>query len=702
METPRVEGGNPPLAIEWVPQDVDLSVQSMMVYNPKGMASRMLAIPQELLPPMSGNAEWPAHTTANQFFKILQELVGKLINQRLSGVEGQVNEMLELMQAREDVLRKAQSEMQGQVMFLAHQVREMAEVDELSQMDWQPTSTIIIPDFEKIIEEKVNQRLYHRRTSRGVPPPIPAGRKKKERRSLLEPPVRSHRRSSRSPSPYVPRSPSEGDSHPSSLADSDLQVFGTGEPTPTPAMQASGSGRGPFGGEWVETFTRGSERMAATQPPPSPPQRSNPPPQQERSVPPPSGPPAPPAGGVAGGAPDPGDSSGDDGEDGEPNPRRHPNRWKSWQKKKIKKELEMAGFVDAVRAVVGKDKKKDDEPTSTGKSPDPQSFDGNPEELERFLRQLSNKFALERRHYKQDIDKIRYASLLLKGNAAKWYEAYHLHIDSSAADYIRGRHEPLDASFATWDRFVASLRSSFGSRLTREKAVREFEKLEHSKGIDAFLDELTRLIWQTGYSDDVVKDKISRSLNKELSKDWSKVLDKPDSLAGWLVRLREMGHNNERWEEQYGNSKSLSKSAKASGGKKGEGSKGNGGNQKGSGDSSKGKKRDGGWKDKSVELKGIPKKLLDERGDANKCLKCGKDNHKWFECWSKEPVTTKVAAGAKRKAQKEPKEEKAEDKPSKKSKTASAKKEEKAVTAAISHNIIEVSEDEDMDKAWAE
>jgi hypothetical protein len=54
-----------------------------------------------------------------------------------------------------------------------------------------------------------------------------------------------------------------------------------------------------------------------------------------------------------------------------------------------------------------------------------------------------------------------------------------------------------------------------------------------------------------------------------------------------------MGHNNERWEEQYGNSKSLSKSATASGGKQGEGSKGNSGNQKGSGDSSKGTKRDG-------------------------------------------------------------------------------------------------------------
>jgi hypothetical protein len=330
-----------------------------------------------------------------------------------------------------------------------------------------------------------------------------------------------------------------------------------------------------------------------------------------------------PAGGVAGGAPDPGDSTGDDGEDWEPNPRRYPNRWKRWQRKKIKQDLEMVGFVHAVRAGVGKDKKKDDEPTSTGKSPDPQSFDGNPEELERFLRQLSTKFALERRYYKQDIDMIRYASFLLKRNAAKWYEADHLHIDSSAADYIRGRQGPLDASFALWDRFVASSRSAFGSRLTREKAVREFEKLEHSKGIDAFLDELTRPIWQTGYSDDVVKDKISRSWNKELSKDWSKVLDKPDSLASCPISLREMGHNNERWEEQYGNSKSLSKCAKASGGKKGEGSKGNGGNQKGAEDSSKGKKRDGGWKDKSVESKGIPRKVLNERGDEHKCLKYG-------------------------------------------------------------------------------
>jgi len=43
-----------------------------------------------------------------------------------------------------------------------------------------------------------------------------------------------------------------------------------------------------------------------------------------------------------------------------------------------------------------------------------------------------------------------------------------------------------------------------------------------------------------------------------------------------------------------------------------------------------------------VELKGIPKALLDEKGDKKKCLKCGKDNHKWFKCWTKEPVIGKV------------------------------------------------------------
>jgi len=56
------------------------------------------------------------------------------------------------------------------------------------------------------------------------------------------------------------------------------------------------------------------------------------------------------------------------------------------------------------------------------------------------------------------------------------------------------------------------------------------------------------------------------------------------------------------------------------------------------------------WKDKAVELKGIPKAFLDERGQGGKSLTCGKDGHNWYDCWCKQPVIGKVA-GNKRKAQ---------------------------------------------------
>lgn len=41
--------------------------------------------------------------------------------------------------------------------------------------------------------------------------------------------------------------------------------------------------------------------------------------------------------------------------------------------------------------------------------------------------------------------------------------------------------------------------------------MHEFEKQEDLKGIDRILDVLSWLIWQTGYSDEVVEDKISCS-----------------------------------------------------------------------------------------------------------------------------------------------------------------------------------------------
>jgi len=50
------------------------------------------------------------------------------------------------------------------------------------------------------------------------------------------------------------------------------------------------------------------------------------------------------------------------------------------------------------------------------------------------------------------------------------------------------------------------------------------------------------------------------------------------------------------------------------------------------------------WRNKDSELAGISAELLEERKKADVCLKYGKGMHKWYEYWSKSPVTTKVMA----------------------------------------------------------
>ena len=47
-------------------------------------------------------------------------------------------------------------------------------------------------------------------------------------------------------------------------------------------------------------------------------------------------------------------------------------------------------------------------------------------------------------------------------------------------------------------------------------------------------------------------------------------------------------------------------------------------------------------KDKSAELKGILADILEEQKKGDMSLKCGKGPHKWYECFSKQPVTTKT------------------------------------------------------------
>ena len=62
------------------------------------------------------------------------------------------------------------------------------------------------------------------------------------------------------------------------------------------------------------------------------------------------------------------------------------------------------------------------------KMKDPEPFTGNPEDLERFLLQVDNKFEMEPNRFPDDVRKIRYAGQLMKDRAHKWYWTYHLQI----------------------------------------------------------------------------------------------------------------------------------------------------------------------------------------------------------------------------------------------------------------------------------
>jgi len=94
--------------------------------------------------------------------------------------------------------------------------------------------------------------------------------------------------------------------------------------------------------------------------------------------------------------------------------------------------------------------------------------------------------------------------------------------------------------------FNHSFQSFFGDRVRRDEAVSKWNKLTQTAGIDAFLDKIVQLMWKTGYSSEVVDDKISQGLNMELALDWAKVAVKPDTLHERIQLIHHMGNILER------------------------------------------------------------------------------------------------------------------------------------------------------------
>ena len=177
-----------------------------------------------------------------------------------------------------------------------------------------------------------------------------------------------------------------------------------------------------------------------------------------------------------------------------------------------------------MKAIIADKKRRD-----KADAPKPQPYKGDPEDLGRFIRQLENVWVLKSHKFKKDITKIRYPADLLQRNdtdrhrdPVKWYEAYHPNIDLAAACRLPGGAKAtLDPVWSRWSVFVESLRASFATRVGREQAVNQWQELKHTDSIDDFLDSLTNLMWCTGYSEEVAKDKMVRGLNKEIGLAWA-------------------------------------------------------------------------------------------------------------------------------------------------------------------------------------
>ena len=146
---------------------------------------------------------------------------------------------------------------------------------------------------------------------------------------------------------------------------------------------------------------------------------------------------------------------------------------------------------------------------------------------------------------------------------------------------------------------------------------------------------------------------MKRSLNYKLAKKWTAERNKRYSVDEQIKLVRNLGHNLEKYEQ----SRRLDKGKGRAEDRLGLSSRKPEDNRTGKRESKQDKKRRGDgnkdWKDKKVELAGIPADMLKERMTAGSCQKCEKGNHKWYDCYSKEAVKTKVA-GFKKACKEEP------------------------------------------------
>ena len=173
-------------------------------------------------------------------------------------------------------------------------------------------------------------------------------------------------------------------------------------------------------------------------------------------------------------------------------------------------------------------------------------FHGDADDLKRFVLDVESKFDYHRKALYKDMDKISLIVPLLEEKAKKWYENIYVNINRHAVAR-QGVEFDKNNKLWKWNTFFALLQSSFGQSLTRDKSVQEWNRLHHRDGnIDYFLNRIHNLIYATGYTGEMVKDKIKEGLTDEMWGNWALVQGKPKQIYSYMDALRKFAHEIER------------------------------------------------------------------------------------------------------------------------------------------------------------
>jgi hypothetical protein len=372
---------------------------------------------------------------------------------------------------------------------------------------------------------------------------------------------------------------------------------------------------------------------------------------------------------------EPEDSGVRDPLDPEPNFRRHPNAWRLWVARAERRRAEKASGPAA--GATASSAERGDRPSTPTKPPLPKSSNCADGEVERFIRQLADYFCLTR--VTDDLDMIHTAGMLCDGKAGRWYETYRLKIDRNMAMCVLGKWVE-DPIIQTWEHFEATLRDSHGGWRLRQTNVNKWNALRQTGGIDAFLDEVTRLMRVMDYPNNVVKDKLRDGLKKDLRREWTKVRPKPAYLSEQIALLRDLSHADEDFDREEadrsrdqgcrdgrrhegrdqdhrsdtparrrddrrpGNGKSNPRPDKSRSEKHG---------KHASSSSRPGRERgfkpSGSSSSFQQSTQGIDSEVITNRRKNSDCLKCGKSGHSWNDCWAKEPNGSSRSSDFKRK-----------------------------------------------------